>query len=172
LKLWENLEKLGLSVGEILTDFRSKLYRPLFNRVSGLVSRIVPKDTGELQEAMLEQPEDSEALINDLDGGGYEMILATPNIPYATVVSLMGTGRLAHTRSMGKRGRLGTLLHDPTAEGKWFDKVLRDSRSTARALRDDFYRAIAKRLAPVKKFIRGQPINVVKRLFRTIIPTR
>lgn len=94
---------------------------------------IVPEDTGKLRDKVIESLENSECCNpynTNFDAVRLKMRISA-DIPYAGIVNEMPTKWVRHDISMRKYGK-GGILHDPEAEGHFFDKLVELIKAYAR----------------------------------------
>lgn len=176
LPTYQALEAMSTNASRnaIQNMFRQIVYDPLIAEIEAFVGRIVPMDSGQLREAMMQRPRDSIVTLRQMGSTGFQMFLETVGVPYADVVNQMPSRKLKHHRSQRIRGRRsGQILHDPQAEGGWYLKTLKFAKRAARRHYKTFERRLAASLSPIIRAVtRFRPLTAVQLIFNTNIPTR
>lgn len=125
-----------------------------------IIEKYVPKDSGDLQKAMLKSLKDCRR-----NGYSLKMVLAAP-IDYAGVVNKMPERKVRHDTKMGKRSRkTGKLLHDPLAQKTYFTYIEMNLKDKARDL---IYIMITKM---VLMWSRGIQIKIQPKVYMPQKPT-
>jgi len=110
---------------------------PAQRAITNRIRKIVPKDTGRLQDSLVmsisASGEDTNVEYSHLIDMlvGFKVSIGTPNIFYAKYVNAMPQDWLRHpgTHPRGSKGRLNRTLRDMTAEAQWYDKLVFFGRS-------------------------------------------
>jgi len=163
LKIWRDLRSSGFTLDQVQDAFRKIVHDPLAKAAKDSARRLTPYRSGDLLNSLLTTIDEAEDTIKLMNGPGYEMQLATPDIDYAAIQNKYSTAILSRPK---------TSTTNVTAEYGWFDKTLKDSRVVARRLIQAYYREIARLLSPIQNMIRGTTLNVARRMFQVTIPTR
>lgn len=94
-----------------------------------VISKYVPRDTGDLQKAMFKSLENCKR-----ENYSLKMEMEAP-VDYAGVVNKMPQRKVQHHSSMGRKSRkTGKLLHDPLAQTTSFNYVKMQLKNKARVL--------------------------------------
>jgi len=108
------------------------VYLPAQTAITNRIKKIVPKDTGRLQNSLImsisASGHDTNVEYVHLADMlfGFKVSIGTPNIYYARYVNAMPQDWLRHpgTHPSGRKGRLNKTLRDMTAEAQWYDKLV------------------------------------------------
>jgi hypothetical protein len=129
-----------LNYTNLFRILRNSVYEPLKQAINAWIDIKVPADTEELRQSMKNALTPSGG--SQTNSMPLLIILNTRGIPYASVVNKMPSEAVKHPGNHASSiGRYGATLDDPGAISGWYNWVLLQGRTKARALFNQFIKS-------------------------------
>jgi hypothetical protein len=125
-----------LPLNTLFNLIETHIFDPLDAYLTSKIEIWVPKDTGDLREALHKMVTRSKNTITRISvRAPFIVKLGTPGLEYAKPVNRMSSSMLQHKNQVSRKGN---KLDDPKALQGWYNLLLLNGRNNARLFYNDF----------------------------------